>query len=108
MGKNTREMGNGRGPKSKREGQEYVFTSIEGAELLLQLCLGAAMSGGAVRIGLTRDMGAVAIGMYKGDDYATEYVRPGEDLAAEVRAIASAWDVPLAAWDEDNHRWILI
>jgi len=47
--------------------------------------------GGAVRVGLTRDGGAWAIGCYLGDDYATEYIRPGEDLRGSLIEIAEAW-----------------
>jgi hypothetical protein len=46
---------------------------------------------GAVRVGKTRDGGAWAFGIYSGDDYATEYVRPAEDFAAAVEEIARAW-----------------
>lgn len=47
--------------------------------------------GGAVRIGHTRDGGALAIGMYLEDDYATEYIRPTEDLSEAVAEIVAAW-----------------
>lgn len=50
-----------------------------------------AETGGAVRIGLTRDGGALALGCYHGDDYATEYVRPNEDVEATIHDIADIW-----------------
>jgi len=50
-----------------------------------------AECGGAVRIGYTRDGGALAIGCYLGDDYATEYIRPAEDYRAALLEIADAW-----------------
>lgn len=50
-----------------------------------------AENGGAIRIGLTRDGGAVALGMYQGDDYTTEYIRPNEDVEAALHAIADIW-----------------
>lgn len=50
-----------------------------------------AQTGGAVRIGLTRDGGAVALGLYHGDDYATEYVRPNEDFETALFGIAEIW-----------------
>lgn len=50
-----------------------------------------AEAGGAVRIGLTRDGGALALGMYHGDDYATEYIRPNEDIEAAIHGIAELW-----------------
>lgn len=56
---------------------------------------------GAVRIGRTRDGGAIALGMYRGDDYATEYIRPTEDAAKALDDIAVAWldDVIKEYWD---------
>lgn len=46
---------------------------------------------GAVRVGFTRDGGAVALGIYLGDDYATEYIRPNEDFVDACEEIADAW-----------------
>lgn len=50
-----------------------------------------AKEGGAIRIGLTRDGGALALGLYLENDYATEYVRPNEDLATAIHEIADVW-----------------
>jgi len=47
--------------------------------------------GGALRIGKTRDGGAWSLGVYYGDDYATEYIRPAEDFAAACGEICEAW-----------------
>lgn len=65
-------------------------------ESLVSLIMTAAGAGGAVRIGLTRDGGAWAIGMYMEDDYATEYIRPGEDCQAALDEIARVW-LPMGA-----------
>jgi len=46
---------------------------------------------GALRIGLTRDGGAFALGVYLGDDYATEYIKPAEDFETAMDEIAAAW-----------------
>jgi len=56
-------------------------------------CLGQAFInvGGALRVGVTRDGGALALGAYYDDDYATEYVRPSEDLWEAASEIAAAW-----------------
>jgi len=59
--------------------------------VLAALVAELAENGGAVRIGLTRDGGALALGMYHGDDYATEYIRPNEDVEAALYAIADIW-----------------
>jgi len=51
----------------------------------------AFKEGGAFRVGLTRDGGAVALGVYAGDEYGTEYIRPSEDFQTALREIADAW-----------------
>lgn len=55
------------------------------------LTMALSDAGGAIRIGRTRDGGAWAIGIYLGDDYATEYIRPAEDFGEAIREIAEAW-----------------
>lgn len=94
-----------RGPKSRRSTESYVFGTYDDAVIMLQLAIGAALSGAALRIGLTRDSGALALGVYNGDDYGTEYVRPSEDLGHQVREISLAWGIPLAYWDDEAQRW---
>lgn len=39
-----------------------------------------AEAGGAIRFGKTRDGGAIAIGLYDGDEKRTEYLAPEDDL----------------------------
>jgi hypothetical protein len=105
----TERNGNARrGPRSKREAQKYTFGDDHATDLLLALVIGTALAGGAMRVGLTRDGGALSIGVYAYDEYGTEYVRPGEDLAEELRKIADGWQLPLAAWDDDKGEWIVI
>lgn len=48
--------------------------------ILLELLATASSRGGALRLGYTRDGGAYAIGVYFGDEYWTDYVRPSEDI----------------------------
>jgi hypothetical protein len=55
------------------------------------LAEGLVEVGGAIRLGATRDGGAWALGIYVGDDYATEYVRPSEDFGTAMVEIADAW-----------------
>ena len=59
--------------------------------LIQSLIALVANEGGAVRVGFTRDGGALAIGLYTGDEYGTEYVRPSEDETEAFREIADAW-----------------
>lgn len=73
--------------------REQGTLNVAGLPWLVLAALVAEMAetGGAVRIGLTRDRGALALGMYHGDDYATEYIRPNEDVEAALHAIADVW-----------------
>lgn len=76
---------------TKRRQQGSI--NLDGLPWLTLVALIAEMSeaGGAVRVGLTRDGGALAVGMYHGNDYATEYIRPNEDVEAALHAIADIW-----------------
>lgn len=58
---------------------------------LAALVQATSKEGGAVRVGLTRDKGAMALGMYHSDQYGTEYIKPGEDFAQAIIDIAEAW-----------------
>lgn len=58
---------------------------------ILGLMASFADAGGAVRYGYTRDGGAYALGIYLGDDYSTEYIRPNEDFTGACLEIAEAW-----------------
>lgn len=72
--------------------QEAVQTWLDKDwTVLVALIEETSVAGGAVRLGFTRDGGAIAIGMYMGDDYATEYIRGSEDFADAVASIAGAW-----------------
>lgn len=96
-----------RGPKGSRNVTQYVFDDYEAGQLLLDLAIGIALQGGALRIGLTRDGGALALGVYKDNDYQTEYIRPGENLAQELREIAMGWEMYPATYDDEAGRWIV-
>lgn len=58
---------------------------------IVALTAALAKAGGAVRLGYTRDGGAYALGLYMGDDYATEYIRPSEDWETAIGEIADLW-----------------
>lgn len=87
---NKRRGGERRGPRRAGEGSKYKFTSDAVLELVA-LTLFLVSKGGALRWGLTRDGGALALGVYYGDDSATEYVRPSEPLNEACSEIVSAW-----------------
>lgn len=79
-----------RGPKRDGAAAEYPLTGVVMAEVVA-LCIHFALLGGAIRFGLTRDKGALAIGCYLGDDVGTEYIRPQEDVAKACTEIVAAW-----------------
>jgi len=79
------------GRSRRREGQERADLETCDMASLVALLVVAAKSGGAVRVGYTRDGGAYALGCYAGEDYATEYVKPQEDFADALREIVGAW-----------------
>lgn len=68
-----------RRPRS-RENTGGVDWMDADAEKLRSLVAAAAFRGGALRFGYTRDGGAYAVGVYYGNEYWTDYVRPGEDI----------------------------
>jgi len=70
------------------------FPWLEAATLVEAL----AREGGALRLGQTRDGGAWALGVYLGDDYATEYVKPQEDTQVALAEIAEAWLPDKGEW----------
>jgi len=78
--------------RQRRESAQaaWDWDNVDWGQLRL-LMIAFADAGGALRIGLTRDGGALALGCYMGDDYATEYVRPNEDIWAALNEIAGAW-----------------
>lgn len=80
------------GAKARRASASATYPLDGGAMLqVAALAMAFAHEGGACRVGFTRDRGALAIGCYLGDDYATEYVRPAEMLSAAIDEIAEAW-----------------
>lgn len=96
-----------RGPSRRNPVQQYTFDDSDATAWLMAFIVGAALSGAAVRVGLTRDGGAVALGIYHGEEYGVEYVQPGEPLANAVREISMVWGIPCAVWDDTAGRWIL-
>ena len=64
----------------QREQQKFDTTTIftESFRDAIELALN---EGGAIRLGLTRDGGALAVGIYGlGNEPSTEYLRPSDDL----------------------------
>lgn len=80
--------------ENKRKRREN--TSVNGAhadwaevdgELLTKAVAAVARSGGAIRLGYTRDGGAYAIGIYGDGDPFTEYVSPSDDVSEYLKGV---------------------
>lgn len=102
MGQTNDTKAEGRG-KKKSVGRRGRAGTSEGYPLTLEtiitlypLVAVVANAGGAIRVGKTRDGGALALGIYVGEDVGTEYVRPSEDLHDACEEILAAW-LPQAA-----------
>lgn len=82
-----------RGASKRGGGNAAMTVTLDGVSWvrLAALQQAAMHAGGAVRLGLTRDGGALSVGMYMGDEYGTEYIRPSEDLGEALWEIAEAW-----------------
>lgn len=89
--KDTKRAAAAKRRETKRRDQGKVDVASLPWLPLAALVAEMAENGGAVRIGLTRDGGALALGLYMGDDYATEYIRPNEDTTAALHDIADVW-----------------
>lgn len=84
----------------------YDITTLEWLPLVALVEVLTA-HGGALRIGLTRDGGALALGVYLDNDYATEYVRPSENLTLALEEIAIAWFPDNGAGFVEAHQRLL-
>ena len=62
------------------------------AGVLLKAIAAVAASGGALRLGYTRDLGAYSIGIYGDGAPFTEYVRPDEDITQYMRGVAEDYE----------------
>jgi len=57
-------------------------------ELLQHVIATVAHTGGALRLGYTRDGGAYAVGIYGDGEPYTEYIRPSEDINRYLAEVA--------------------
>jgi hypothetical protein len=62
------------------------------AQALVRTIAAAALTGGALRFGYTRDGGAYSIGVYGDGDPYTVYVKPHEDLIEVLVALQVCFD----------------
>ena len=81
---------NRRSKIAEAKGDPFDWRTVN-PEKLLHLVAIVAACGGAVRIGATRDGGAMAVGYYLEGDSWTEYVRPAEDIEAYFDGAIQDW-----------------
>lgn len=72
------------------KGESFDWRLVDAIKLLHLVAI-VASCGGAVRVGATRDGGAMAVGFYIDGDSWTEYVRPGEDIDAFLEGAMQDW-----------------
>jgi len=75
---NFNPLGSSRGVR-RQSGQEADWASVSGT-VIISAIAAAAITGGALRFGYSRDGGAYAIGIYGDGEPYTEFVRPSEDV----------------------------
>lgn len=81
---------NRRAKIAEAKGDPFDWRTVP-AEKLLHLIWIVAAVGGAVRVGATRDGGAMAVGYYLEGDSWTEYVRPSEDIEGYFETAIADW-----------------
>jgi len=65
--------------KLEKRGKTFDVTNLDNATVWEAIAVVIA-AGGAIRLGLTRDGGALAVGIYGDGEPYTEYVRGGDDV----------------------------
>lgn len=85
-------MGKLRSPHSQLVVGNTVDWSNCDAQLLQKTVASASYKHIALRLGVTRDGGAYAVGVYAGEQYFTDYVRPGEDVDEYLAKLLQAID----------------
>lgn len=74
-----------------RTGSHADWSEVDGA-LLAKMVQAVARTGGALRLGFTRDGGAYAVGFYDGDDKHTEYISPNDDVNEFMRGVIEDYE----------------
>jgi len=73
-------------------GQKQSWRDVDPG-VLIDTIQTVALAGGAIRLGYTRDGGAIAIGVYGDGDPYTVYVSPRDNLADTLRAVRDGFDI---------------
>ena len=82
---NGNPLGKSRG--LRKAGASTADWESASAELLRKAIAAAAMAGGCLRLGYSRDGGAYSIGIYGDGEPYTEWVRPSEDVDETLEKI---------------------
>jgi len=77
--------------RRRGQGTPADYGSVDG-ELIKAAITAAAITGGALRFGYSRDGGAFAIGIYGDGEPYTEFVRPSENLDDTLESIIELFD----------------
>jgi hypothetical protein len=81
-----------RRPRSRSTGTGKADWMEADASLIQKAVAKASFKRCALRFGYSRDSGAYAVGVYAGDDYFTDYIRPGESIDDYLRELIVSLD----------------
>lgn len=71
--------------------EDFNFAGVDAQGVWAAIC-SASRAGGCLRIGTTRDGGSLAIGVYHGDSYWVDYLKPSDDVDAYFLRLATEFD----------------
>lgn len=84
-----------KGLKRVRNGEASHGTAdwaLANNELLVKCIASASFKRCALRFGYSRDGGAYAVGVYSGEDYWTDYIRPAEDIDTYLQDLLQSFE----------------
>lgn len=87
---NFNPLGKSRGVR--RQGASTADWASVGADAIRRAITAAAVCGGALRFGYSRDGGAYAVGIYGDGDPYTEFVRPSDDIEGFLEDVIALFD----------------
>lgn len=87
---NERKPGTSRGLRGTSRG--IADWGQASAELVVRAIERAAITGGAIRFGYSRDGGAYSVGIYGDGEPYTEFCKPSEDLDAFLQSIVDLYE----------------
>ena len=76
---------------TRRDGPPPTWESVE-PNIIVGLIVAVCAQGGAVRFGMSRDGSALALGFLGDGEPYTEYLRPTDDIEANLLDMTAAWN----------------